>query len=230
MIIRLFIIFIAALLFSGCESRETLIKETISAQDLSNWQTLDKGKTTVSGDEITIEEVPGSDGYFLISPESYEGDLIMNYKVKAVSESSVLIVLFSASDKGASGSLTLPPPETKGSEFWTWRTTLEHYNLTFNNRSHGGNKPFLFKNISPLERGFFLRSAENIMEVGEWYDVEIGKQDQKVWFKLNNQTIFEQEDCQQLSNGHIMFRISGTNGDTVILAKAVMKDLVIFHE
>ena len=68
------------------------------------------------------------------------------------------------------------------------------------------------------------------MEVGEWYDVEIGKQDQKVWFKLNNQTIFEQEDCQQLSNGHIMFRISGTNGDTVILAKAVMKDLVIFHE
>ena len=57
MITRLLIILIAALLFSGCESKETLIKETISVKDLSTWQTLDKGKTTVSGDEITIDAI-----------------------------------------------------------------------------------------------------------------------------------------------------------------------------
>jgi len=212
----------------GCSER-TLTIEHISLQELSNWRTLDKGLSQVVGEEIIIEEIDGSDGYFLISPKTYHGDLIINYKVKALSESSVMIVLFSASDKGITEGLTLPSKEAKGRDFWTWRTHLEHYNLTFNNASHGYT-PFFYKNLTPLSKGFRLNKAENIMNTMEWYDVEIGKQGKRLWFKLNNELIFEQEDCVPLEGGHVLFRISGTTGEEVIFAKIAIKDLIISHE
>lgn len=206
-----------------------LIKEEISAKALTAWQTLDKGKTTVNEDELIMEEVAGSDGYFLISPKSYEGDIILNYKVKALSESAVCIVLLSASDQGETLKLTLPPKEAKGRDFWDWRTQLEHYNLTFNNRSHNYT-PFFFKNRAPRAKGFHLSKAENIMKTQEWQTVEIGKQGTRLWFKLNNTIIFEEEDCKPFSGGHVIFRISGTNSEKTIFAKVAMKDLVISHQ
>lgn len=210
-------------------SGASLQKEAITAQELSTWETLDTGKSTIEGDLLIIEETKGSDGYFLISPKSYSGDIVLNYKVKALSESSVLIVLFSASDKGAAEALTLPKKEAKGREFWTWRTHLEHYNLTFNNASHDY-KPFFYKNLSPLSKGFRVSKAENIMETQKWYDVEIGKLGERIWFKLNDTIIFEQEDCTPLTGGHLIFRISGTTGEEVIFAKAAIKDLIISHQ
>ncbi len=216
----------ASLCFTVLVNAQPLIRESISAKKLQAWTTLDKGKTSVNKDELIIEEIQGSDGYFLISPKSYEGDLILNYKVKTMSESSVLIVLFSASDKGQSSNLTLPPPETTGRGFWDWRTNLEHYNLTFNNQSHGIT-PFFFKNETAYKKGFHQRAKSNIMEVGAWYEVEIGKVENRLWFKLNDKIIFEQEDCNPLANGHVIFRISGTTGEQTILAKAAIKDLAI---
>lgn len=227
-IVSRILFFCSLLLLANC-SETTLKKESITAQELSTWRTLDNGKSTVVGEEIIIEETEGADGYFLISPKSYKGDIILNYKVKALSESAVLIALFSASDAGESQGITLPPKDTKGMGFWTWRTHLEHYNLTFNNISHNY-KPFFFKNISPRSKGFHLTKAENIMDTQKWYDVEIGKQDNRLWFKLNNKIIFDQEDCNPLAGGHMIFRISGTTGEKVILAKAAIKDLIISHE
>ncbi len=222
------ILFCLLVLLVNC-SETTLNKEIITAQELSTWRTLDNGKSTVVGEELIIEETEGADGYFLVSPKSYKGDIILNYKVKALSDSAVLIALFSASDAGESQGITLPPEDTKGMGFWTWRTHLEHYNLTFNNVSHNY-KPFFFKNISPRSKGFHLTKAENIMGIHEWYDVEIGKQGNRLWFKLNDKMIFEQEDCNPLSGGHLIFRISGTTGEKVIFAKAVLKNLIISHE
>ncbi len=210
-------------------SQKPLVKEVITAQQLKAWSTLDKGKKTINNNELILEETEGADGYFLISPKSYTGDIILNYKVKALSESSVLIVLLSASDQGETNQLTLPAKESKGSDFWTWRTHLEHYNLTFNNISHKYT-PFFYKNITPNKRGFYQNLTDNIMTTQQWYDVEIGKQNTKLWFKLNNKIIFEQEDCNPLSGGHIIFRISGTTGKEVIFAKATIKDLVISHQ
>lgn len=205
------------------------VKDSISAKALQTWTTLDKGKTSINKDELIIEEIQGSNGYFLISPKSYEGDLILNYKVKAMSESAVLIVLLSVSDKGPSNELTLPSPNTTGRGFWDWRTHLEHYNLTFNNKSHGIT-PFFFKNETPYKKGFHQKAKSNSMEIEKWYEVEIGKKQNRLWFKLNNEIVFEQEDCNPLTNGHLIFRISGTTGEQTIFAKAAIKDLVISHQ
>ncbi|MBQ4821167.1 family 16 glycoside hydrolase [Aquimarina sp. MMG016] len=219
---------ISFILLISCKQR-ALQQEEITAQELSKWKTLDKGKSTVKNDELIIEETKGSNGYFLISPKTYKGDFIINYKVKAMSESSVLITLFSASQKNDTDELILPENDASPEEFWQWRSNMKHYNLTFNNKSHGY-KPFFFKNMSPHSRGFYQTLPDNITEVGKWYDVEIGKKGTHLWFKLNNNIVFNVEDCNPLNDGHLIFRISGTTGDKTILAKAAIKNIVISYQ
>lgn len=214
---------------SACTAQNKPKKEPITPEELTTWQTLDLGKTSVNGDELIIEETEGSDGYFLISPYAYQGDIQINYQVKALSESSVCIVLLFVSDMGESENLTLPPADAKGRDFWDWRTKLEHYNLTFNNSSHG-NKPFFFKNLSPFKRGFYQTLPNTLMKIQEWNTVEIGRKGSAMWFKLNDTLVFEQEDCNPLSGGHLIFRISGTTGEQTVFAKIALKDLVIVHE
>lgn len=198
----------------------------ITARELSQWSTLDKGKTSIDGDALIMEETDGADGYFLISPEAYSGDYVITYKVKAMSESSVLITLFSASQPANPDKLTLPAADSSPQEFWQWRSNMEHYNLTFNNSSHGLS-PFFYKNLTPLSRGFYDRLPENIATVGTWHEVEIGKKASRLWFKMDGQEYFNVQDCDPLKTGHLIFRISGTTGEKVILAKAAIKDLTI---
>ncbi|PQJ80358.1 family 16 glycoside hydrolase [Polaribacter porphyrae] len=202
--------------------------EKINAQELNKWQTFDKGKKTIKGNEIIIEETEGSNGYFLISPKIYDKDFTLNYKVKAMSESTVLITLFSVLQNTASTIFTLPKENATPRQVWDWRSSMKHYNLTINNKSHR-NKPFFFKNNSKLSKGFNERLANNIMEVGKWYTVEIGKKNNRIWFKLNDKLYYDIQDCNPLKKGRIIFRISGTNGDKVIFAKASFKDVVISY-
>lgn len=210
----------------GCEQTK---KVKITPEELATWQTFDKGKSTVQDDMLIVEETEGSDGYFLISPKLYPKDFTLNYKVKALSESTVLINLFSVLQDGDNSSFSLPPNTSTPREVWDWRTAMKHYNLTYNNRSHG-NTPFFFKNTEPNSIASREKLDENIFEVGRWYDVEVGKKDNRVWFKLNNKIHFDIEDPNPLKGGRLIFRISGTTGGKIIFAKAAFKDIVISYE
>lgn len=201
----------------------------ITPEELATWQTFDKGKSTVQDDMLIVEETEGSDGYFLISPKQFESDFKLSYKVKALSASTVLITLFSVLQEDDNGTFSLPPVTATPREVWDWRSQMKHYNLTINNRSHGIT-PFFFKNVPPNSRGFNESLGKNIMEVGEWYDVEIGKQQNRLWFKLNGETFFDVKDTSPYQKGRLIFRISGTTGEKVIFAKAAFKDIVISYE
>ena len=209
----------------GCSQN----KEEITPEELATWQTFDKGKSTVEDDMLIVEETEGSDGYFLISPKLYPKDFTLNYKVKALSESTVLINLFSVLQDGDNSSFSLPPHTATPRVVWNWRTAMKHYNLTYNNRSHG-NTPFFFKNTAPNSIVSREQLDENIFEVGQWYDVEVGKKDNRVWFKLNDKVHFDFEDASPIEGGRLIFRISGTTGEKVIFAKAAFKDIVISYE
>jgi len=223
-------IIIAVCCISCNQSVDTPMKEEkISATELASWEALDKGQATTNGDHLIVEELEGADGYFLVSPKSYEGNVIIKYQVKAISQSAVLIVLFSASNSAEGLSLSLPASDASPREYWDWRSDMKHYNVTFNNSSHGI-KPFMYKNLNALERGFHLRKSENVVVPGKWYDVEIGKVDGHTWLKIDGAYVFDHEDLQPLSGGHVIFRISGTTGENTIFAKAAMRSLVIYHE
>ncbi len=220
---------IIILVMTGCESNK-LIEEQINPEELLEWKTLGKGKTSIKDREFIMEEIDSSDGLFLISPKNYQGDIILKYKIKALSEASVLIVLFSASNTSETLELTIPEDNISNEDIWQWRREMSHYNLTFNNKSHGYT-PFFYKNISALERDFHLRKPDNIMVSNQWSTVEIGRNEGKVWFSLNDNIVFERTDFSPLKGGHIIFRISGgTRDGKNILAKASIKDLKIHHQ
>ena len=226
----LMFLFGAIIINSWVLAQEGLIPNKISPSELSKWSTLDKGKMTAQGDSLIIEEVDGSNGYFIISPQSYEGGFKVRYKVKALSRSTVIINLLKALDYPEGERLTLPLAGATPSEFWDWRKSISHYNLTFNNESHGYT-PFFFKNINAQHREFHLRYPEHVMTHGEWCQVEIGHQDNRLWFTLNDRIIFDYEECSySLTKGHFILRLSGTTGEETILAKAILKDFVIYHE
>ncbi len=82
--------------------------EKITPLELSTWQTFDKGKSTIKGNTLIVEETAGSDGYFLISPKIYNKDFTLRYKVKAISSSTVLITLFSVLQDDENGEFKLP--------------------------------------------------------------------------------------------------------------------------
>lgn len=223
------VILIFILMITGCEPND-FVEEGISSQELSKWKTIGKGKTSIKDHEFVFEEIDSSDGFFLVSPKSYQGDMVIQYKIKALSKASVLIVLFSASDTKETIQLTLPEKNAAAEDIWEWRRKMNHYNVTFNNKSHGYT-PFFYKNVSSLERDFHLRKQENVMNHNQWVSVEIGKKENKVWFSLNDSIIFERTDYNPLLGGHILFRISGASTqEETILAKASIKDLTIYHK
>lgn len=226
--IKITFLILLSINISNCQQKNTT-QEKITPAELASWQTFDKGKTTINGDELIVEETKGSDGYFLISPKIYPKDFSLTYKVKAMSESTVLINLFSVLQETKNEAFFLPPNTATPREVWQWRSSMQHYNLTFNNRSHGIT-PFFFKNIPTKPRGFSEKLKNNIVEVGKWYDVEISKQENRIWFKLNNKLIFDVEDNTPFEGGRLIFRISGTTGKKVIFAKAVLKDIMISYQ
>ena len=93
---------------SSC-AQTTTKQEQITPKELNSWQTYGKGKSSVIDDVLTVEETEGSDGYFIISPELIAEDFVLTYKVKALSESTVLINLFSVAQTGNDDTFTLPP-------------------------------------------------------------------------------------------------------------------------
>lgn len=223
------IVLISILMITSCKSND-FIENKISSQELSQWKTIGKGKTSIKDHEFIFEEIDSSGGFFLVSPKSYQGDMVLQYKIKGLSKASVLIVLFSASDTAETIELTLPKKNANTEDIWEWRREMNHYNVTFNNKSHGYT-PFFYKNISSLERDFHLRKQENIMNHNQWVSVEIGKKENRVWFSLNDIVIFERTDHNPLLGGHLIFRISGTTTqEESILAKASIKDLMIYHQ
>ncbi len=218
---------IASNLFS-CITNNEAQERKILAKDFLSWKTLGEGKASVVGDILVMEETFGSDGFFLVSPEPIKGDLKIKFKFKAISDSSVMIVLFSASDTGQELALTLPESNASPQEINSWRREMNHYNVTFNNLSHGYT-PFFFKNISRYKRDFHLRAEENKIIPKKWYDVEIERRNQRVLFKINNEIIFKNNDYKPLFGGHILLRVSGTNDGDVVLAKVNIKDFKVYN-
>ncbi len=202
----------------------------IKVSELAKWETYGEGTVEIKEKALQMSEIPGSTGLFLISPKPYNGDITITYKVKALTETSVIITLFSVLDSIGATKLSLPKSGLSGSEQWKWRSSLSHYNLTFNNKSHG-TTPFLFKNVSSLEKDFHLRASKNSMIPNQWHTVKITKKNNQIRFLLNNELIFNKHDCNPLDKGHILFRISGgTATDSSLLAKIMLKDVIIYHQ
>ena len=180
------------------------------------------GKAFKSGSaQFCITENDSTLGAMIVSPESYNGDVIVRYQVLSLTSSTVLVALLSASDKGSSGVLTIPETYLGKMSFWT--KEKENYFFAFRTAPH--NSPPFLRKYSTQGREDLAIASENFMLPGIHYEVELGRIGNKLWLSVNGEKIFEGVDGDMLVAGHIAFRVRGTAN---FKAACLIKDLEIY--
>jgi len=178
--------------------------EPVSSADLGEkWSFYGKGASYVRGDMFYMREADDSVGAILISPESYEGDVILRYEIMPMSAASVCVALLGATDKGDAKTLTIP--EGYDGNMGLWINSMDNYFFAFHNAAH--DRPPFLKRFPANER--LVMAEENVMRAGAFYRIEAGRKGNKLWFKVDGKKVFETEDPNPLTSGHIAFRIRG---------------------
>lgn len=201
---------------------ENYKKQTVTVQDLSGWSFWGMGKAFDAGNgQFCLMENDSSLGVTLISPDSYQGDVIVRYKTLALTASTVLVAMHSASDKGAGGTLTIP--QGHNGNMGLWINEKDNYFYAFRNAPHNAT-PFIRK--YPVMGNEPIGSyPENIMLPGIYYDIELGRIGDTLWLSINDAKIIETADNEMFPGGHIAFRVRGSAG---LKAACLIKDLEIY--
>ncbi len=182
----------------------TAAAEPVPAAELGeNWTFYGKGASTVRGDMFYMREADDSVGAILISPESYEGDVILRYEIMPMSAASVCVAILGATDAGGADTLTIP--DGYDGNMGLWINSMDNYFFAFHNAAH--DRPPFLKRFPANER--LAMAYNNVMRAGAFYRIEAGRKGTKLWFKVDGKTVFETEDPDPLTSGHIAFRIRG---------------------
>ena len=219
-VLVLVILFLAGSVF-GQINDAGLKKNIISPDELIGWTLVGKGHAEKYGAQIAMQESDDSKGIMLVSPDAYSGDIIVRYKVMALTPATVLVALVSLSDVGESLNLTIP--EDFDGSLGLFTGEKENYFFAFKNAPHNVT-PFIRK--SPDVNNTLGSASENKMIAGIYYDIEIGKYGEKLWLSVDGEKIIEAEDSESLKGGHLALRIRGTAG---FKAGCLIKDLEILR-
>jgi hypothetical protein len=192
-----------------------------SPKDLESWQTLGDGKGYSTHGQFMMEEVEGSVGFMIFSPEKYK-DVILRYEVMTMNPATVLVAILNASDLGSSSELTIKD-DNRGS-FGFWTKEVEDYMFGFRVMAHNST-PFLRKHPAPENGNSEIGLAEkHVIQSGWRHVVECGKKGTKLWLKIDEETLFEVEDDSPIGAGKIAIRVRGTGSD---LGKSMIRNLEI---
>lgn len=196
-----------------------LKENKISTEELSKWKIYGNGEVSTWGDQTSLKEAEETKGVMIISPDIYVPDVILKYKVMALTPSTVLVAMLSVSDTNGSGELTIEENYDGNIGYWKQKN---NYFIAFKNASHD-RTPFVLKN--PNAEKSLANASSNSMIAGIYYEIEVGKKDGKIWLLIDGEKAFEVEDKNPLGGGHIALRIRGTAG---FKAGCLIKDMVIF--
>jgi hypothetical protein len=72
-----------------------------------------------------------------------------------------------------------------------------------------------------------ISAAENVMIAGFYYDIEVGREEEKLWLSIDGRKTFEVNDEDPLPGGHIAIRLRGTAG---FKAGCLIKDMEILEK
>lgn len=194
-------------------------EQKISAEELVKWKFLGKGKVfNIFNEQTCLSEAEDSQGVMLMSPESYD-DVILRYKVLALTPATVLVTILSASDASDKNTLTIPSDYAGGMKLLN--DDSRNYLLAYKNAPHGAN-PFILKNPGSSKSAY--ADQPDLMVAGVYYDVEIAKSGKTISMRINGKEMVSLQDDAPLGKGHVLFRIRGTAGLT---ASCLIRDLRI---
>lgn len=192
-----------------------------SVKQLEEWTFYGEGTRLLEGHgQCLLKEKPeSSKGVGLISPKSYSTEVVMRYKAMALTPATVLVAILSASKQGESTELTLP--ENYDGTINYWSGGCENYFFAFHNAAH--NMPPFVRRFDD-ERIMLDIAKKNVMHVGKYYTIEVGRKENIIWLKIDGKTILKYKDPKPYSGGHLGLRIRGTGGE---YAACLIKDFEI---
>lgn len=202
----------------GQSENINLKRDTVSQSELSKWKLLGIGEVSTLNNQVALREVKDSKGIMLISPDIYKNDVVLDFKVLALTPATVIVIMLSISDEGESKELTIPNDYDGSIGLWD---TKENYFFAFKNAPHNVT-PFVKKN--PRAKEPLITAKENRMVAGIYYEIEIGEKQGKLWLSIDGEKVFETVDTNPLTGGHVALRLRGTAGFS---AGCLIKDLVI---
>ena len=198
---------LGALLLSSMSSG-TLVAEAIETKTIAeSWTSYGKGVVRFQNRMLLLQESEKTKGVGVMSPEAYGEDVILRYEIMPMTPASVCVAVLSASDQGDGKSLTFAKDYDGGIGMWTRAT--QNYFFAFHNQAHDS-KPFI-RRFQPKMTQFAIAN-DNVMQVGKFYKVEVGRKGGKLWLEVDGVRLVEGEDPNPLAGGHVGFRIRGING------------------
>ncbi len=181
--------------------------EEFSHKDLLKWESSGIGIiANGSHKQLIISETDSSKGIMIISPEIYGKSVILSYDVMTLRPATVLIVELLARNKE---NFNLELPENYDGNVKYLFKNVNMYMFTFHNAAHNKPGPFIRKYPEPGMEPL-VKSETAVMQSGVYYNVELGKIEDKLFFKVNGNTILETTDPNPYDGGKIILRIRGT--------------------
>jgi hypothetical protein len=213
------LLFLKAALMIGAAPGIVAEVQSITPEQLATeWSFHGLGSAASQNRMFYMEESPGSQGVMVVSPEAFEGDVIVRFEIMPMNAASVCVVVLHASDAGESTSLTLP--EGYDGSMGHWINRVDNYFFAFHNAAHD-RTPFGVR----FPGGTPIGQAEvNVIRSGEFTTIEISRLGGEIAFSANGEVLFSGKDEHLLPSGHLSIRLRGI---PQITAAALIRNLTV---
>lgn len=211
--------FIALLGFVAASLLPAAVATEIDTEELARWRLLGPGKVELIREQQAVRLIEGdeSKGVVLLSPRVYGKRVVARFMAKPEVYETICVVFLSAS--AVDGREINVPAEYDGNfDFWRGpKASVKNYTFAFHTGYHQPNA-FLIRNPGPVE----LAKARDIATAQRWYTVEIGRDGERLWMRVDDRTVLEGTDTSAggLPEGHFGLRVRGPgNGKATVLFK-----------
>ena len=187
-------------------TREGYKLDTVSEKDLLKWKAFGQGIKAINHGQLIISEKQGSKGYMLVSPASYNKDVVMSFDVMSLNPATVLIVEMFASNKNG-GQLEFPEGYDGNLKFLF--NELDMYMIAFHNAAHNKPGPFIRKFPEPGMEPLAM-AKKHALNTGVFHRVELERKGNIIWLKVDGKKKVVATDSGQLLAGKMILRIRGT--------------------
>ena len=181
--------------------------EEFTVKDLLKWEVWGTGIVANGGhSQLIMSEKDSSKGVMIVSPKSYKNNVVLSYDVMALRPATVLIVeLLANNNKDYELKL---PQDYDGNVEYLFKN-VQMYMFAFQNAAHNKPGPFIRKYPMPGTKPL-VEVDQQYMQSGIYYNIEVGKNGEKLFLKVDGKPVLETIDTAPIQGGKILLRIRGT--------------------
>ena len=153
-----------------------------SASDLKEWSFYGKGTTGIWGTQFYMkEDTQDTKGVMIVSPDSFNENIVLKYEVLTLTPSTVCVAILSATSDGEK--LEIPADYDGAMSLWIKKN--QNYFMAFRNAPHGVT-PFIRKYPETNgSDGTLVSAKKNVLSCGDYHQIEVGRKGDLLWLKID---------------------------------------------